>query len=179
MNPKLPLDGRIYTLTVGSVLTTNVFQTNLCQLLFRATLKVRLDSCLSLLLEWTTLTAPKWMHISKKIPSLFTERLIHEWKQSPPLPLQLLNNSRLFHTQPHFSFLYCIVVLTIDFYLFIILFLSRSKIIFKVLTTTWRVPPGNILTNYWMPMPTGNGEIPDFTDSEWLKTPKTDCTLKV
>ena len=47
MNPKLPLDGRIYTLTVGSVLTTNVFQTNLCQLLFRATLKVRLDSCLS------------------------------------------------------------------------------------------------------------------------------------
>ena len=39
----------------GSVLTTNVSQTNLCQLLFRTTLKVRLDSCLSLLLEWTTL----------------------------------------------------------------------------------------------------------------------------
>ena len=55
--PKLPLDGRIYTLTVGSVLTTNAYQTNLCQLLFRATLKVRLDSRLSLLLEWITLTA--------------------------------------------------------------------------------------------------------------------------
>ena len=44
-------------LTVGSVLTTNVSQISLCQLLFKATLKVRLDSCLSLLLEWTTLTA--------------------------------------------------------------------------------------------------------------------------
>ena len=33
MNPKLELDGHIYMLTVGSVLTTNVFQTNLCQLL--------------------------------------------------------------------------------------------------------------------------------------------------
>ena len=34
MNPKLPLDGRIYMLTVGSVLTTNVSQINLCQLAF-------------------------------------------------------------------------------------------------------------------------------------------------
>ena len=59
MNPKLPLNGRIYTLTVGSVPTTNVSQINLCQLLFRPTLKLGLDSCLSLLLEWTTLTAPK------------------------------------------------------------------------------------------------------------------------
>ena len=59
MNPKLPLNGRIYTLTVGSVLTTNVSQINLCQLLFRPTLKLGLDSCLSLLLKWTTLTAPK------------------------------------------------------------------------------------------------------------------------
>ena len=57
MTPKLPLDGRIYMLTVGSVPTTNVSQINLCQLLFKATLKVRLDSCLSLLLEWTTSTA--------------------------------------------------------------------------------------------------------------------------
>ena len=40
---KLPLDGRIYVLTIGSVLTTNVSQINLCHLLFRATLKVRLD----------------------------------------------------------------------------------------------------------------------------------------
>ena len=58
-------------LTVGSVLTTNVSQISLCQLLFRATLKVRLDSCLSLLLEWTTLTAPKWMHISKNSQLLY------------------------------------------------------------------------------------------------------------
>ena len=40
---KLPLDGRIYVLTIGSVLTTNVSQINLCHLLFRPTLKVRLD----------------------------------------------------------------------------------------------------------------------------------------
>ena len=58
-DPKLPLGGLIYMLTVGSVLTTNLSQISLCQLLFRATLKVRLDSCLSLLLEQTTLTAPK------------------------------------------------------------------------------------------------------------------------
>ena len=63
MNPKLPLNGRSYMLTVGSVPTTNASQINLCHLLFKATLKVRLD--LSLLLEWTTLTAPKRMHILK------------------------------------------------------------------------------------------------------------------
>ena len=58
MNPKLVLNGRIYMLTVGSILTTNVSQIiSFCSEL--ATLKVRLDSCLSLLLEWTTLTAPK------------------------------------------------------------------------------------------------------------------------
>jgi len=28
MNPKLPLDGRIYTLTAGRVLNTTVFQIN-------------------------------------------------------------------------------------------------------------------------------------------------------
>ena len=47
MNPKLPLDGRIYTLTVGRVLNIIVFQINLGLLLFRATLKLRLGSCLS------------------------------------------------------------------------------------------------------------------------------------
>ena len=76
MNPKFPIDGRIYTLTVGSILTTNVSQTNLCWLLFRPALKIRLDSCLSRL----------------------QEGLIHEWKQAllaSPLPLMLLNNSRL------------------------------------------------------------------------------------
>ena len=30
-----------------------------------------------------------------------------------------------------------------------------------------------------MPMPTGSRKIPNFTDSERLKTPKTDCALKV
>ena len=41
--------------------------------------------------------------------------------------------------------------------------ISWSKLIFKVPTTTWGVPPGHILTNLiinwlWMAMPTGNGE---------------------
>ena len=27
-------------------------------------------------------------------------------------------------------------------------------------------------------MPTGNGDVSNFTDSEWLKTPKTECALK-
>ena len=38
---------------------------SLSLLLFRATLKVRLNSSLSLLLERTTLSATKWMHIFK------------------------------------------------------------------------------------------------------------------
>ena len=55
MNPKLPLNGHIYTLTVGRVLNTNVFLINLGELLFRATLKVRLDSCLSTALKMDNL----------------------------------------------------------------------------------------------------------------------------
>ena len=102
MNPKLPLHGRMYTLTVGSVLTTNVSQISLCQLLFRATLKVWLDSCLSLLLEWTTLTAT-----FLKIHSLSTggahsrvEASITSPTSPPYVAKQL---TALFHTQPPFG----------------------------------------------------------------------------
>ena len=70
MNPKLSLDGRIYMLTLGNVLTTNVSQINLCQLLSTATLKVRLDTFVTIL-GMETLTALKRMHISK-IHSLST-----------------------------------------------------------------------------------------------------------
>ena len=63
MYQKLPLNGRIYKLTIGRVLTTNVLQINLGQLLFKSTLKVRLCSHLSLLLKWTTLAAPKSLPI--------------------------------------------------------------------------------------------------------------------
>ena len=45
MNPKLPLDGHMYTLTVGRVLNTIVFQT----------VKVRLGSCLSTALKMDSL----------------------------------------------------------------------------------------------------------------------------
>ena len=71
MNPKLPLNGCIYMLTVGRVLNTNMFQINLGQLLSRTTLKVRLCSHLLMLLKWTTglhhsmhilLMGGKWKH---------------------------------------------------------------------------------------------------------------------
>ena len=55
----MPLNGCIYNLTIGRVLTTNVLQINLGQLLSKPTLKIRLCSHLSLLLKWTTLAAPK------------------------------------------------------------------------------------------------------------------------
>ena len=81
MNPKLPLNGHIYTLTPGRVLNTNVFQINLVKLLFRATLKVRLGSCLSLLSKCTTRTAPNQCTYKKFTTSLI-EGLIHEWKHT-------------------------------------------------------------------------------------------------
>ena len=105
MNPKLPLDGRTYTLTVGSVLTTNVSQINLCQRLFRATLKVRLDPCLSLTLGMDNFDCTKMNAHFEKFTALSTGGAIHEWKQvllAPPLPLMSLNNCQftaLFHTQ--------------------------------------------------------------------------------
>ena len=110
MNPKLPLDGRIYTLTLGSVLTTNVSQINLCQLLFRATLKVLTTNvsqinhqCISnqsvpafvqsysesqaRLMFVTTLgmdnfDCTKMNAHFKKFTACLREGLIHEWKQA-------------------------------------------------------------------------------------------------
>ena len=45
INPKLTLNERIYTLTVVSVLTTNVSQINLCQLLFTQSQATCTDVC--------------------------------------------------------------------------------------------------------------------------------------
>ena len=71
--------------------------------LFRATIKVRLDSCLSLLLEWTTLTAPKWLLILKKSQLVyrrgsFTSGSKHSSPTFPPYVGKKL--TALFHTQP-------------------------------------------------------------------------------
>ena len=77
-------------LIVGRVLTTNVSQIILCQLLFRATMIVRLGSCLSLLLEY--LTAQKLIQIPRNL-QLSWEGLIHERKRAllvPPLSLMLV-----------------------------------------------------------------------------------------
>jgi len=53
----LPLNGYMYMLAVYYVRSTNMSQINVCQQLFRAVHRVRLNTCLSLLLKWTTLTA--------------------------------------------------------------------------------------------------------------------------
>ena len=106
MNPKLPLDGRIYTLTLGSVLTTNVSQINLCQLLFRATLKV---SMFVTTLGMDNFDCTKMNAHFKKIHSLSTggahsrvEASITSPTSPPYVAKQL---TVLFHTQPLFSFL--------------------------------------------------------------------------
>ena len=48
MNPKLPLDGRIYMLTVGSVLSTHVSQTNLLYSLLIYGAAKRISDCSTL-----------------------------------------------------------------------------------------------------------------------------------
>ena len=56
MNPTLTLDGCIYMLTVGSILTTNAIPAYIFQ-------SYSQSSCLPLLLEWTTLTAYPWQSV--------------------------------------------------------------------------------------------------------------------
>ena len=75
MNPKLPLNGCIYTLTVGSVLITTMSRISLCQLFSKPLLK----SGYSFMFD-TTIEIDKFdctMHISK-IHSLSLWELIHE-----------------------------------------------------------------------------------------------------
>ena len=118
MTPKLPLNGCIYILTTGTVLNTNVFQINLGKLLFRATLKVRLGSCLSLLSKWTTWTAPKLMHnhsLSMGGGGSFKSGSMHALL-APTSPLYVSTQlTALFHTQPLLTFLgYSIAALMVN-----------------------------------------------------------------
>ena len=75
---KLPLNGLVYILTVGRVLNTNVFQLNLGELLFRATLKVRLGSCLSTALKMDNLDCTKINAHFKTFTACLQEGLIHD-----------------------------------------------------------------------------------------------------
>ena len=91
---------------LGRVLTTNLSQINLCQLLFRATLKVRLGLCLSLHLEWTILTAPNECTF-QKIHS-FSVGGAHSQVEasitSPTYPSYVAKQlMALFHTRPLLS----------------------------------------------------------------------------
>ena len=88
INPKLPLDGRIYTVTVGRVLNTNVFQINIGELLFRATPKVRLGSCLSTALKMDNLDCTKINPHFKKFTACLREGLIHECQHTLPIKFE-------------------------------------------------------------------------------------------
>ena len=73
MKLKLPFSaGGIYTLTVGRVLNTIVFQINLDKLLFGATLKVKLGSCFSTALKMDNLDCTK-----NNVIACLQEGLIH------------------------------------------------------------------------------------------------------
>ena len=92
------------------VLDINVSQINLCQVLSSATLKVRLGSCLSLLLKWTTLTTTKINAHFKTFIAFLWEGLILEWKHTllaPPLPLMSVNHSQIYATHSHCWHLLC------------------------------------------------------------------------
>ena len=104
MNPKLPLDGRIYTLTVGSILTTNVSQINLCQLFVQTYSQTRARLMFVTTLEMDNFDCTKMNARFQKFTACLRDGLIHEWKQAllaPPLPLMSLNNSRLCSTHSH------------------------------------------------------------------------------
>ena len=81
----------------------------------------------------------------------------------------------------HYSQLLTLQHSTKVLFVFFIVALFFFKLIFKVLTTTWRVSPGHILINIYK-LIIGcqcRQEMGNFTDSEQLKIPKTDCALKV
>ena len=90
-----------------------VFQLNLGKLLFRATLKVRLASCLSTALKMDNLDCTKINAHFKKFTACIWEGLIHECKHtllayfvsptSPPYVGKQL--TALFHTQPLLKYL--------------------------------------------------------------------------
>ena len=104
MNQKLPLDGRIYTLTVGSDLTTNVSQINLCQPFVQTYSQTRARLMFVTTLEMDNFDCTKMNARFQKFTACLREGLIHEWKQAllaPPLPLMSLNNSQLCSTHSH------------------------------------------------------------------------------
>ena len=119
MDPKLLLDGCIYTLTAARVLNTDGFQINLGKLLFRATLKVRLGSCLSTALKMDNFDCTKINAHFKKIHTLSTGGVhsrvlayIASPTSSPYVSKQL---TAPFHTQPLLkSLVYSIAAPTVN-----------------------------------------------------------------
>ena len=98
MNPNLPLDGCIYKLTVGRVLNIIVFQINLGYLLFTATLRVRLGSCLSTALKMGLYQNQCTFH-SLSTGGAHSRLLVHIASPTSP-PYVGTQLTALFHTQP-------------------------------------------------------------------------------
>ena len=105
MNPKLPLNGRIYTLTVGSVLINHQCISNQSMPAFVQTYsQTRARLMFVTTLEMDNFDCTKMNARFQKFTACLREGLIHEWKQAllaPPLPLMSLNNSRLCSTHSH------------------------------------------------------------------------------
>ena len=101
MSPKQSLDGRIYTVTAGRILNTNAFQINLGKLLFRATLKVRLGSCLSTALKMDNLDCNRINAHLKKFTAYLQEGAHSCTLLARPLPLMSVNDSQLCSTHSH------------------------------------------------------------------------------
>ena len=104
MTPKLPLDGRIYTLTVGSVLTTLCISNQSMPAFVQTYSQTRARLMFVTTLEMDNFDCTKMNARFQKFTACLREGLIHEWKQAllaPPLPLMSLNNSRLCSTHSH------------------------------------------------------------------------------
>ena len=90
MNPKLPLGGRIYMLTVGSILTTSVSQTNLCYTFLQSYSQSQARLKFVTTLGMDNFDCNKMNAHFQKFTACLREGLIYKWKQTllaPPFPL--------------------------------------------------------------------------------------------
>ena len=144
MNTKLPLDGRIYTLTVGSVPTTNVSQINLAWLSDCST-----NNKLRILVKAQPSTRSTWPPSPTRLGVQPRDLGLLNKYSLGHCGLSAASRRKLAFTSRHYSLLTATDTTALYSTLFfcVCIFLSRSKLIFKVPTTTQRVPPDHILTN--------------------------------
>lgn len=106
MNPKLPLNGRIYTLTVGRVLTHQCVSDQSRPAFVQSHSQSQAMLAFVTALGMDKFDCTKINAHFKKFTACLWEGLIHEWKHAllaPPLPLMPVNNSRFCSTHNHSS----------------------------------------------------------------------------